>query len=150
MNLPYGITGFYRSEDSKPPSVNGKQFKQLCFDFVPRNGEKVISVDPPQYPANFYCAQVAFSGDLLYILLNEHYPYLAFASSVEFGDITFIDVPALHALFDPYYQVIDPAELNVSVDHSLIMKMELNRAEVEQIAYWKPRTIGQIIYNHWD
>lgn len=148
MNLPYGITGFYRSEDSKPPSVNGKQFKQLCFDLVSRNGGKVRSVTSPQYPANFYCAQVEFSGDLIYILLNEHYPYLAFASFVEFGDITFIDVQALRALFDPYYQVIDITELNATVDLSLIMG--LNSAEVEQIAYWKPSTIGQIIFNHWD
>lgn len=150
MNLPYGITGFYRSEDSKPPNVNGKQFKQLCFDLVSLNGGKVRSVTSPQYPANFYCAQVEFSGTLIYILLNEHYPYLAFASSVEFGDIKFIDVPALHALFDPYYQVIDVAELNASVNHILLMKMELNSAEVEQINYWKPETIGQIIFNHWD
>ncbi|WP_033541164.1 hypothetical protein [Planococcus sp. CAU13] len=150
MKLPNGVTGFYRAEDGVPPSVNRKQFKQLCLDLASRSAGKVISVSPPQYPANFYCAQVELSGELIYILLNEHYPYLAFASSVEFGDITFIDVPALHALFDPFYQVTGTAELNVPVNQRLLMEMELNRAETEQIAYWKPGTVGQIIFNHWD
>lgn len=122
----------------------------MCFDFVSRKGGKVISVSPPLYPANFYCAQVEISRELIYILLNEHYPYLTFVSSVEFEDIKFIDVPALHALFDAFYQVTGTVELNASVDQSLLMKMELNSAEVEQIAYWKPRTIGQIIFNYWD
>ena len=150
MNLPNGVTGFYRVEDSEPRSLNGKQFKQLCFDFVSRIRGRVISISPPQYPANFYCAQVEISKELIYILLNEHYPYLTFASSVELGDIKFIDVPALHALFDSFYQVTGTAVLNTSVDQSSLLKLELNSAELEQIAYWKPETIGQIIFNHWD
>ena len=150
MNLPNGVTGFYRAEDSEPSSLNGKQFKQLCFDFVFRIRGRVISISPPQYPANFYCARVETSKEIIYILLNEHYPYLTFASSVELGNIKFIDVPALNALFDSFYQVTGTAVLNASVDQSLLLKMELNSAELEQIAYWKPETIGQIIFNHWD
>lgn len=150
MNLPNGITGFYLGENTKPPNVDGKRFKQLCFAIVSRNGGKVINVSPPQYPVNFYCAHVEFSRDVFYILVNEHYPYLAFASVVAFGEIKFIDVPALHELFSPFYQVIDAAELNVSVDQKMLMKMELNSAELEQAAYWKPQTIGQVIFNYWD
>lgn len=150
MNLTNGVTGFYCTNDSEPPRVDGKQFKQLCFDIVSRSGGKVINVNPPQYSANFYCAQVELSGQLFHILLNEHYPYLAFASSVEFGEIKFIDIKVIHERFDSFYQVIGIAELNVPVDQNLLREMELNSAELEQIAYWKPEIIGQIIFNHWD
>jgi hypothetical protein len=27
---------------------------------------------------------------------------------------------------------------------------ELNSAELKQIAYWKPETIGELIFNFWD
>lgn len=40
--------------------------------------------------------------------------------------------------------------LNVPFNQNLIKKTELNSAELEQIAYWKPETVGQIIFNYWD
>lgn len=27
---------------------------------------------------------------------------------------------------------------------------QLNHAELAQIAYWKPITIGEVLYNYWD
>ena len=150
MKIPNGVTGFYNAEANKPPNVEGKQFKQLCFDIVSRNGGKVIDFNMPQYPASFYYAQVEILGNRFYILLNEHYPYLAFASAVEFGNITFIDNPVLYEQFSPFYQVIGTVELNVPFNQNLVKKTELNSAELEQLAYWKPETVGQIIFNYWD
>ncbi|MCM3654797.1 hypothetical protein [Metabacillus litoralis] len=150
MILPNGVTGFYNSEAIKPPKVEGKQFKQLCFDIVSRNGGKVIDFNTPQYPANFYYAQVEILGNRFYILLNEHYPYLAFASAVEFGNIKFIDNPVLYEQFSPFFRVIGTVELNVPFNQNLVKKTELNSAELEQLAYWKPETVGQIIFNYWD
>ena len=60
MNLPNGITGFNLGENTKPPNVDEKQFKQLCFAIVARNGGKVINVSPPHYTVNFYCAMLSF------------------------------------------------------------------------------------------
>ena len=54
MKLPNGVTGFSDSEANKPPKVDGKLFKQLCFDLAARNGGKVLEFSTPQYPANFY------------------------------------------------------------------------------------------------
>lgn len=152
MKLPNGVTGFYHSEANKPPQVDGKQFKQLCFDFVSRNGGKVIDFNTPQNPANFYHAQVEIDNIQFYILLNEHYPYLAFASVVEFGNIKFIDMHVLFEQFTPFYQVLDTVELNTPINQILGAKNKhaLNSAELEQIAYWKPETIGQVIFHYWD
>lgn len=150
MKLPNGVTGFYNSEANKPPKVEEKQFKQLCFDIVSRNGGKVICFNTPQSPANFYYAQVEILGNRLYILLNEHYPYLTFASADEFEDIKFIDNPFLYEQFAPFYQIIGTVELNSHFNQNMVNKADLNSAELEQLAYWKPETVGQIIFNYWD
>ncbi|MCA1201953.1 hypothetical protein ACTHAL_000786 [Priestia flexa] len=150
MKLPNGVTGFYDSKVNKPPQVDGKQFKQLCFDFASRNSGKVIDFITPQYPSNFYYAHVEIVGNQFYILLNEHYPYLAFASIVEFGNIKFINRPVPYEKFSSFYRVIGTGELNVPLNQKLLKQTELNSAELEQIAYWKPETVGQIIFNYWD
>lgn len=106
LKLPNGVTGIYNAETNKPPKVDGNQFKQLCFEIAYRKGGKVIEFYPPPYPANFYYAQVEISGNQFFILLNEHYPYLAFASAVEIGNIKFIDKPVLYEQFSPFYRVI--------------------------------------------
>lgn len=110
MKLPNGVTGFFY--DEPPPEVDGKIFKQLCFDFAPRNGGKVMGFKGPEYPANFYCAQVEAGDKQFNILLNEYYPYLASASAVEFCNIKFIDAPAIKEYFSPCYQVLNTDELN--------------------------------------
>jgi len=152
MKLPNGVTGFYHSKANKPPQVDGKQFKQVCFDIASRNGGKVIDFNPSQYPMNFYKARVEIFNNRFYILLNGHYPYLAFASAVELGNINFIDIPVLFEQFSPFYQVIGAVELNIPVSEILGKENEnaLNSAELEQLAYWKPKTIGNIIFNYWD
>lgn len=150
MKLPNGVTGFYNSEANKPPNVDEKQFKKLCFDIVSRSGGKVIDLTTPQSSANFYYAQVEILRNQFYILLNKHYPYLTFASAVEFGDIKFIDHPFLYEQFSLFYQVISTKELNNPVNHILMKNAELNSAELEQVSYWKPETLGQIIFNYWD
>ena len=149
MELPNGVTGFYDREANKPPQVDGTLFKQLCFSILSHGG-KVIDFKTPQYPANYYYARVEMLGNPLYILLNEHYPYLAFASDHEYRNITFIDAPALHAHFSPFYQVLGKKALNKPLNLSLAMKTKLNNAELKQIEYWKPKSIGQIIFNYWD
>lgn len=152
MKLANGITGFYNSEANKPQYVDWKQFKQLCFDFASSNGGKVQDFNPPQYSANFYNAQVEFFNMRFNILLNEYYPYLAFASDVEFGNINFIDIPVLFEQFTPYYQVLNTGELNIPVKKIFEAKYEnlLNSTELVQLDYWKPETIGQVIFNYWD
>lgn len=150
MKLPNGISGFYDSKVNNPPQVNGEKFKQLCLDFASRNSGKVIDFITPQYPSNFYCATVEIEDTKVYMLLNEHYPYLAFASVVEFGNIKFINKPILYEEFSSFYRVKDPDELNVPLNQNLLKQTELNSSELEQISYWKPETVGQIIFNYWD
>lgn len=150
MILPNGVSGFYDSEFNKPPRVNGYQFKQLCFDFASKNGGKMLAFNHPHYPRNFYISQFDILGKHLYVLLNEHYPFVAFASFVDIENIKFIDNPQLVENFSDYYTVLGKEQLNVPFNKSVIEKSEFNGAELKQFAFWKPNTVGEIIFNYWD
>lgn len=150
MKLPNGITGFYESKATKPPQLDGILFKQQCYEVASRYRGKVIEIKPPSYPANFYKARVEMLNDEFYILLNKHYPYLAFASVVEFGNIQFIDKPTLCEAFSSSYQVLGTKELHAPFNQDLVTQSELNDSEKKQIQYWKPETIGKIVFNYWD
>ena len=93
MKLPYGVTGFYNAKHDKPPTIDAKQFKQVCFSLISRNGGNVLDFKEPQVATNFFDVEANIFNKHLHILLNVHYPYMAFAFDVEYGKITFIDEP---------------------------------------------------------
>ncbi len=151
MKLPNGIAGFFDSKTNELPQVDGKKFKQLCFDFAIRNDGKVIDFNTPQYPRKFYYVQVEIPyNNQFYILLNQHYPYLAFASVVGDWNVEFINEPACFEYFSPSYKVMGTEELNIPLNQILGKENELNSGELEQITHWEPKTVGEIIFNYWD
>ncbi|MFF2879036.1 hypothetical protein ACFVR2_22335 [Gottfriedia sp. NPDC057991] len=147
MILLNGITGFYEKQNV-PPNTDGMQFKKLCFSIINQNKGTILNFRESQVATNFFAMEVKVSNKYFYILLNAHYPFLAFASAVNFGEINFLDVPQLKEEFSPFYIVLSTSELN----EPLILKSEnkLNSAELKQIAYWKPNRIGEVLFNHWD
>jgi hypothetical protein len=156
LKLPNGITGFYHHQ-YEPPKMDGKQFRQLCFSLVHNNGGTVLDFKEPLTATNFFDIEVRHSKQQFHILLNAHYPFLAFASVVEFGQIQFIDIPELIELFSLFYRVLGTSELNerlllnIGSKEGIIQNdNQLNSAELKQIAYWKPETIGELIFNFWD
>lgn len=149
MKLPNGVTGFFHGKANKPPDIAGKQFKQLCFEFAAHISGKVISFHLP-HSTNFYFTKVQTPDNHLFILLNQHYPFLAFASDFEFENITFIDKPSHFEIFSPFYQILDPSQLNIPLQQMVAENNGLNSAEWKQVAYWHPKTIGEVIYNFWD
>ena len=62
----------------------------------------------------------------------------------------FIDLPVVADAFRKYqcYTVLSLGELNSAVSEETIAM--LSPAELAQIKYWKPTTIGQILFNSWD
>ncbi|MRX72447.1 hypothetical protein GJU40_09850 [Bacillus lacus] len=146
-----GITGFTDDNHSPPHQVDGHLFKELCYYFARDNHGKVNNVSPPQYPANFFCAHVEMRDNHFYILLNEVYPYLAFASEVGFEGIAFTNSPAaVNEPFSSHYEIIGADELNAPFHLASLKSTDLNSAEVKQISFWSPETIGQILFNYWD
>jgi hypothetical protein len=156
MILLKGITGFY-TKSEEPPIVDRKQFKQLCFSILQPLGGTVIEFTDSCCQRNFVDAKVTLRDSKFHILLNKHYPMVAFASNVGFASITFRDEPTLLERFRASYRVLSCRELNKPVSLKLGAKKcllqnenELSQAELEQVAFWKPKTFGEIIFNQWD
>ncbi|MEH7501050.1 hypothetical protein V7152_03250 [Neobacillus drentensis] len=156
MKLPNGITGFYEKEN-EPPKMDGKQFKQVCFSLVTNNRGLVLNYNEPYGGTNFFDVEVKVFNKHFHVLLNAHYPFLAFASVVNFKQINFVDEPQLFEQFSYFYSVLETKELNEplfiklsSIECILQNDNELNSAELKQLIYWKPERIGDLIFNFWD
>lgn len=76
---------------------------------------------------------------------NAYYPWIAFAKNLDFTRIEFIESP--FDIIDTNVNVLTQPELEQSW-YDIVG--ELSKAELEQIKYWKPNTVGDIIFNFWD
>ena len=157
MNLPNGVTGFYSSIVNKPNEIDEKQFKNICFNLVRKNQGRILDIDESNLATNFLKVKMNIFNREMYVLLNAYYPFLAFASTVEFQHINFIDDPVLSKDFIPFYKVLSKEELNEPLDIrtskgkvSLENKNRLSSSELEQILFWKPKKVGEVIFNFWD
>ncbi|UOE95243.1 hypothetical protein [Alkalihalobacillus sp. LMS39] len=154
MILLNGISGFNVSDDK---TVDGVQFKSLCKSIVLNLGGSVLSFKDPKVAQNYYYAEIEISDEKLYILINGHYPFIAFASSGIPGDITFVDNEQLAKCFEQYYRILysyeleEPLRVKQPKGNILIgIENELNGAELVNVKHWQPKRVGDIVFNYWD
>ena len=151
MALPRGITGFWRVGEQQPPTSDVCAFRAHCYEAAGRVSYQVVSVESAGL-RNFAFATLHSPGERIAILLNAHFPGLAFAETPIVGEglPRFLDHPILADSFREVgaYVVFSASELERRpVPEDLA---ELSVAERTQVAYWRPRRIGDVIFNHWD
>ncbi len=152
MILPRGITGFRDVKDGPLPCVDFKEFKRVCH-FVARVSEiELIHSEANSVDHNYYCILFAAQETEIMVLCNLHFPFVAFAKSLDNGETThsFLDNQRLADEFetDGTFAVLTAEVLNSSFDgHSLTT---LSAAEREQAKYWNPHRLGDLIFNNWD
>ncbi|QUG41645.1 hypothetical protein KD050_20670 [Psychrobacillus sp. INOP01] len=144
MRLPKGITGFI---DDIEEVIDGQQFKKICYEVLREAKGEILKWEGPLYPHNYFKVQIRINEELFYILLNEYYPYLAFAKKWEDVVIEFTDLPTLTRGFKEYYTVLTKKVLNLPFSKK---EHDLDEVELRQAAYWQPRSIGEVIFNCWD
>lgn len=147
MTLPRGITGFWGTDTAPLPHLDEKAFCQLCHSIAKENGGTVTELDTDTYPRNFYSAKLSRYDDAVFILQNIHYPYAAFAQRDGFGGFVLTNQPEWFRLPTGSVHFLSLAELNQDW-HNLCR--ELSPEELAQIRYWKPQTVGEIVFNTWD
>lgn len=147
MILPRGITGFWGTATAPPPHLDEKAFCQMCYSIAMENGGVVTEVDTDTTARNFYSAKLSRYDQSVFILQNIHYPYIAFAQRDAASRFVLISPPDWLQLSDDPVRVLSPNELNQDW-HGLCG--ELSPEELEQIRYWNPQTVGEIIFNTWD
>jgi hypothetical protein len=154
MLLLDGISGFHVHD---LPEVDSSHFKQLCYSIATFKHGRIVTIENSHNSQNFYKAKLEMSDESIFILLNSSYPIVAFASSVEFFNIQFID-PLDSSVIEAFSYAFKIATANELVERlvidertqTVLNKNNLNKSELSQIFFWKPKTVGDIVFNFWD
>ena len=147
MILPRGITGFWSVNTAPLPLLDEKAFCQMCYSIALENGGTVTEVDTDTAIRNFYSAKLSRYDQSVFLLQNIHYPYAAFAQRDTSGGLIWISQPEWLQLPEGSVRFLSPSELTRDW-HDLCG--ELSSEELEQIHYWNPQTVGEIVFNTWD
>ncbi|WP_132313692.1 hypothetical protein [Paenibacillus sp. BK033] len=151
-----GISGFPVDDRTRADSL---QFKRLCYTLASYSNGKLLSFEEPHVSQNFYKVELGWENKSTstYILLNSSYPFVAFASSVQYFDIDYVDDSLSNDVnaFSTGFRVLPVVVLNQRLileerTQTVLNENSLNKAELNQIFHWKPKTVGEVIFNFWD
>ncbi len=83
-------------------------------------------------------------------MLNATYPLVGFAIENKKGEIDFVHEPSLSSGFSKFgrYSVLSEQVLVQRITDESVE--DLSEAEIDQMSYWKPTRVGEVIFNHWD
>lgn len=160
MKLPRGITGFMhrRERATFTQKTDLNLFLQYSYTAAILCDAQITAIDlqPPPY-SNYGVLVVEFLDRSIVVAINHIYPFVAFstlpqnASSPLTGSfLNFVDCEPLAAAYRSFerYQVLSMAQAKAPPDTE--MYTELAKIEIENINYWQPNKVGQIIFNGWD
>lgn len=109
----------------------------------------------PAVTPNFWQAVIEYPGRTVSVVAANDVPVIAlarprsldFAPARESGPLEFVDEPELAAVLaeTERFQVLTPADLERSFNAE--DWPHLTRSD---IAYWKPATVGEALFNYWD
>ncbi|MFI0356843.1 hypothetical protein [Actinomadura sp. 9N407] len=134
------------------PETDRRTFAQVCHAAARQLHARVDSIREPGATLNFHIAVLVRDEYRIAILCHQHLPLLALAVPPADRDmeITFIDdadaAAALRSLTS--FSLLSRAELGTPLARTDLSA--LADAELEQVAYWKPHTMGGLLFNYWD
>ena len=147
MILQRGITGFWSVNAAPPQLLDKKAFRQMCYSIALGNGGKVTEVDTDTTARNFYSAKLSRYDQSVFVLQNIHYPWATLAQRDASGRFILISPPEWLRLPEGLVRFLKPDELNQDWRG---LCGGLSPEELEQIRYWNPQTVSEIIFNTWD
>ena len=121
-------------------------FKRTVHEAARLAGGRVADIIEPQVTPNFLASRIEIGPAPCYVLCS-HADHWAFAEAIEpaLAPLRFIDCPAtpdaLQSLFGltPFSRAVLQAPFNA---HPGLSESDLR--------YWKPRTLGDALFNWWD
>jgi hypothetical protein len=154
MELHAGITGFGRPGAELAPDSNLYWFQSHCFAAARMLGGRVLQpAHRPDVVANFVSAVLELPDTTVAILLNLHFPVLGFARPwlESIDELKFVDCQPLADAFASIgapYEVVSRSELEKPIRQKDLGP--LAAIEMDQIRYWKPARVGDVVFNCWD
>ena len=144
MILKRGITGFFDVDILVENDY--KTFKQVCHCIqMNTTNFNLLDIYRPN-STNYFYANFNTNGQDFYILLNKFYPIVAFTNELTFMDKVFINV-SKKPVYLMNYDIVNADILNSPF---IDIENDLSKVELEQIKYYNPTSIGNIIFNEWD
>lgn len=130
-----------------PPVLEERAFRHLCHWLARENGGTVAETDTDTTARNFYFARISRYDAAVFLLQNIHHSFAAFAQRDPSGRFVLVRQPEWLRVSEGIACFLDPAELDQDWRG---LCGELSPEELEQIRYWKPRTVGELLFNYWD
>jgi hypothetical protein len=151
--LPQGVTGIEGRKEGSPSCSDYQAFRGHCYAVAREAGWSVREVLVPRQTiaCNYTLAVFASREGVIAAVLNGVFPLLAFASPPTDGQVAldFADCPALESVFKQFgYTVLPAAELARPLTRE--MWQGLTPHEQKHLRYFRPRRVGDVIYNYWD
>lgn len=140
VQLPRGATGF-RHVDSPPLApVDLRAFKAMAHSVG-----HVLDFHPAGPTPNFHLLTLRLPSGDLGVVCHASLPLIAFAP-VPF-DGSFLSRPDLSSSFFGFDTLTAEALATPLARADLSL---LDEAEHRQIRHWRPATVGELLFNHWD
>jgi hypothetical protein len=147
-----GATGFRGHGDGPLPQVDSVAFKTTCHAVARSIRGTVGEVAPAGITPNFHTALITSPGTRSTVLCHEVLPVVAFVASPPLTGVPLADFtppPAWAGTFElSGFRLLDVAELSTPLAEA--DTSELAEAELEQVRYWRPSTVGELMFNWWD
>jgi len=156
IKLPAGVVGVHKLGEASPNIPDTEAFFALCRSAVQTAGGIVVREDAAETARNFDATTINLQGKDITIVGNDNggAHLLALVDGVidpgvNSGDLPFIaDDVLAKALATSGWRLLSLEALHTPIAH--IDLSELAKVEHEQIAYWQPKTAGELLFNHWD
>jgi hypothetical protein len=147
-----GITGHLASGNfATRGGVSFTDFKAVVFSAARAIRATVVHAEPAGVTPNFHSAVLNAPDGETVVLCNSGFPIVAFAEApVAMGSLRFKDHAALRDAMESIggYTVTNVAELDRPFTED--DGAALGSGDLAQLRYWKPSTVGEVVFNWFD
>ncbi|WP_306318047.1 MULTISPECIES: hypothetical protein [unclassified Streptomyces] len=150
FRLRRGSTGFHHLGAPPAPGTGPRACRTAWYAAARAAHGQVGDFAERRYPRNFHTATIDDRGGTHFALFHASCPLVAFVSGQHhwYTD-EFRDPPAWAATLDAHgYTVLNASQLLSPLSES--DTSDLSADEWQQIRYWKPETVGAVLFNSWD
>jgi hypothetical protein len=146
--LPRGVTGFGDRQWVPRPHALFKELTALSHAVARGIHGRAAGKASDLNGNNFHRLQLEGRGLRVTLFLNAFHPLVGFAETDD-DEPVFSDIPEGFIDQDPGTFVFIGKSILLSPPDEVSLS-RLASPEIEQMKYWQPRRLGDIIFNHWD
>ncbi|MGW2146084.1 hypothetical protein ACWCOT_17390 [Nonomuraea bangladeshensis] len=150
FRLERGVTGFRHVSEPPVPETEPRRCRRAWSAAARRARGQVGDFAEREYPQSFHSATINDRDGAHLALFQAQVPLVAFVSDRRWAySDEFLDPPAWAVALSPFGFTV----LGTSLLMSPLTKVDttaLSAAEWREIEYWKPKTLGELLFNAWD